>query len=158
MCIPNHPSFFLTSSERETPFNLQHSPSPSALSYFLPDSSQSPASSVSSDNLAVSSDTPPPFYPGEPSLVYPNFNDSEEKINSRHAKSPRVNIAHPYARLYAKKEGTKRRKIWNHALEKSLFSPHELLVFMPLCYVKYQLHIPARPWEPPTVVRYILPV
>ncbi|KAF9456196.1 hypothetical protein BDZ94DRAFT_1229975 [Collybia nuda] len=38
---------------------------------------------------------------------------------------PRVDIAHPYARLYAKKE-EKRRKIWNHALEKSLFSPYEL--------------------------------
>ncbi|KDQ63680.1 hypothetical protein JAAARDRAFT_105123, partial [Jaapia argillacea MUCL 33604] len=39
---------------------------------------------------------------------------------------PRVNIAHPYARLNAKKEGTKRRRIWNHALEKTLFSAHEL--------------------------------
>ncbi|KAI0257551.1 hypothetical protein BJV78DRAFT_44541 [Lactifluus subvellereus] len=37
-------------------------------------------------------------------------------------------IAHPYARLYAKKNatGTKRRKIWNHALEKSVFSAHEI--------------------------------
>ncbi|EGN99388.1 hypothetical protein SERLA73DRAFT_18705, partial [Serpula lacrymans var. lacrymans S7.3] len=33
---------------------------------------------------------------------------------------------HPYARLYARKDVTKRRKIWNHVLEKSLFSPHEL--------------------------------
>lgn len=38
----------------------------------------------------------------------------------------RLNIAHPYARLYAKKEGGKRRKIWNHTLEKSLFNPFEL--------------------------------
>ncbi|KAF8560415.1 hypothetical protein BDR04DRAFT_994622, partial [Suillus decipiens] len=33
---------------------------------------------------------------------------------------------HPYARLYAKKDGSKRRKIWNHVLEKQLFSPQEL--------------------------------
>ncbi|TFK57220.1 hypothetical protein OE88DRAFT_111614 [Heliocybe sulcata] len=38
----------------------------------------------------------------------------------------RVTIPHPYARLYAKKDGAKRRRIWNHALEKSLFSAHEL--------------------------------
>ncbi|ETW87276.1 hypothetical protein HETIRDRAFT_247266, partial [Heterobasidion irregulare TC 32-1] len=38
-----------------------------------------------------------------------------------------VDIAHPYARLFAaKKDGTKRRKIWNHALEKSVFSPQEI--------------------------------
>ena len=42
------------------------------------------------------------------------------------ARATRITIAHPYARLYAKKDGSKRRKIWNHALEKSLFSPHEL--------------------------------
>lgn len=35
-------------------------------------------------------------------------------------------IAHPYARLYAKKEEGKRRKIWNHALEKNLFNAYEL--------------------------------
>jgi len=37
-------------------------------------------------------------------------------------------IAHPYARLYAKKNatGAKRRKIWNHALEKSVFNAHEI--------------------------------
>ncbi|KAM6498171.1 hypothetical protein JOM56_006119, partial [Amanita muscaria] len=38
----------------------------------------------------------------------------------------RVNIQHPYARLFAKKDEVKRRKIWNHALEKSLFTPYEL--------------------------------
>lgn len=38
----------------------------------------------------------------------------------------RITIAHPYARLYAKKDNTKRRKIWNHVLEKQLFSPQEL--------------------------------
>ncbi|KIM85263.1 hypothetical protein PILCRDRAFT_25164, partial [Piloderma croceum F 1598] len=39
----------------------------------------------------------------------------------------RQGVAHPYARLYAKKDSAKRhRKIWNHALEKSLFNSHEL--------------------------------
>ena len=40
----------------------------------------------------------------------------------------RIKIAHPYARLFAKTGEVKRRKIWNHALEKSLFSPYELYV------------------------------
>ncbi|OJA21173.1 hypothetical protein AZE42_04553 [Rhizopogon vesiculosus] len=38
----------------------------------------------------------------------------------------RITIAHPYARLYAKKDASKRRKIWNHVLEKQIFSPQEL--------------------------------
>ncbi|EKM61184.1 uncharacterized protein PHACADRAFT_57340, partial [Phanerochaete carnosa HHB-10118-sp] len=36
---------------------------------------------------------------------------------------------HPYARIYAKKAEAptvKRRKMWNHALEKSLFTPEEI--------------------------------
>ncbi|KAG2149936.1 hypothetical protein BD769DRAFT_1770809 [Suillus cothurnatus] len=41
-------------------------------------------------------------------------------------RASRFTIAHPYARLYAKKDGSKRRKIWNHVLEKQLFSPQEL--------------------------------
>ncbi|KAF8640923.1 hypothetical protein AX17_000571 [Amanita inopinata Kibby_2008] len=40
--------------------------------------------------------------------------------------STRTSIAHPYARLFAKKDEVKRRKIWNHALEKSLFTPYQL--------------------------------
>lgn len=38
----------------------------------------------------------------------------------------RISIPHPYARLHAKKDSSKRRKIWNHVLEKQLFSPQEL--------------------------------
>lgn len=40
----------------------------------------------------------------------------------------RLTIPHPYARLYAKKDSSKRRKIWNHVLEKQLFTPQELFV------------------------------
>lgn len=36
-----------------------------------------------------------------------------------------VSVPHPYARIYAKKDA-KRRRIWNHALEKSVFSPLQL--------------------------------
>ncbi|KAL0072030.1 hypothetical protein AAF712_000953 [Marasmius tenuissimus] len=39
----------------------------------------------------------------------------------------RTSVSHPYARLLAKKDSdAKRRKIWNHALEKHIFSPYEL--------------------------------
>lgn len=39
------------------------------------------------------------------------------------------NIAHPYARIYAKKDNQKRaRKIWAHALEKDIFTTDELYV------------------------------
>lgn len=48
--------------------------------------------------------------------------------------TPRVKIAHPYARLFAKTGEVKRRKIWNHALEKSLFSPYELYVAFSTIY------------------------
>ncbi|KAF9531996.1 hypothetical protein CPB83DRAFT_881131 [Crepidotus variabilis] len=41
-----------------------------------------------------------------------------------HPRQP--HIPHPYARLFAKKDEVKRRKIWNHVHEKSIFSPFEL--------------------------------
>ncbi|KAF4606743.1 hypothetical protein EYR38_000797 [Pleurotus pulmonarius] len=40
-------------------------------------------------------------------------------------KKASVSVPHPYARIYAKKDA-KRRRIWNHALEKSVFSPLQL--------------------------------
>ncbi|TCD60676.1 hypothetical protein EIP91_009710 [Steccherinum ochraceum] len=47
------------------------------------------------------------------------------------AAGGRVTVSHPYARLHAmnSQEGggmAKRRRMWNHALEKSVFTPHEL--------------------------------
>ncbi len=48
--------------------------------------------------------------------------------------TPRVKITHPYARLYAKNSkeagAAKRRRMWNHALEKSFFTPQELYVWL----------------------------
>lgn len=70
----------------------------------------------------------------------------------------RTTIPHPYARLYAKKDGAKRRRIWNHALEKSLFSAHELYVFLIPVSVSPVPDRPeiVRPWAPPTDARFTL--
>ncbi|KZT05932.1 uncharacterized protein LAESUDRAFT_759823 [Laetiporus sulphureus 93-53] len=38
----------------------------------------------------------------------------------------RLDLAHPYARLPTNKDGTKRRRMWNHLLEKSIFTPQEI--------------------------------
>lgn len=56
----------------------------------------------------------------------PSPSDSSDYTTPRPAS--RFTVAHPYARLYAKKEEVKRRKIWNHTLEKALFTPYELSV------------------------------
>jgi len=61
--------------------------------------------------------------------MFQQYSDPVPLPKSRppNAKATRqVQISHPYARLFAKKDEVKRRKIWNHALEKSLFSPFEL--------------------------------
>lgn len=50
-----------------------------------------------------------------------------DALSSRKAAATaRFQIAHPYSRLQAKKGEVKRRKIWNHALEKHIFSPYEM--------------------------------
>ncbi|KAF8446004.1 hypothetical protein L210DRAFT_3392476 [Boletus edulis BED1] len=94
---------------------------------------------------------PPSYYNTPPSYYPPRTNDDQKSsaiaafpdngISFPPAANPtsvqhpardscrsasRITIAHPYARLYAKKDGSKRRKIWNHVLEKQLFSPQEL--------------------------------
>lgn len=93
------------------------------------------------DTFGYPLDIPDPSYQSAPpsrvpSISSSNFPESGVDISlSTHPKlSPRdssrsaarITIAHPYARLYAKKDNTKRRKIWNHVLEKQLFSPQEL--------------------------------
>ena len=68
-------------------------------------------------------------------------------------------IAHPYARLYAKKNatGAKRRKIWNHALEKSVFNAHEMYVDIVNFYVVLLTNSLAteQRWGLPTVGLFI---
>ncbi len=70
------------------------------------------------------------FGPPAPSLLPPP--DVQPRFSGISPPSPssQIVIAHPYARLYAKKNatGAKRRKIWNHALEKSVFTAHEMWV------------------------------
>ena len=63
----------------------------------------------------------------------PVLQPSESRPKVRPTKIPsgaaqRTQIAHPYARLLAKKDEVKRRKIWNHALEKTIFDPMQLYV------------------------------
>lgn len=73
-------------------------------------------------------------YPQPPSYRFPESNhttaDNSCTDTSRNPKvQSHTNIAHPYARLYAKNDSKKRhRKIWNHTLEKALFNSHELYV------------------------------
>jgi hypothetical protein len=97
--------------------------------------SPSPTTSDFSD-VSISLTTSQPlesFGPPAPSLLPPpdvqaQFSGISSPSSSR--LSSQFMIAHPYARLYAKKNatGAKRRKIWNHALEKSVFSAHEMFV------------------------------
>ncbi|KAG1757501.1 hypothetical protein EDB19DRAFT_1623115 [Suillus lakei] len=96
-------------------YSTQHAPSSYAFpqqkdessSFIKSRLSESPVSTTFTDQ---SSDTS--------SVEHPSRDNSH--------RASRFTIAHPYARLYAKKDGSKRRKIWNHVLEKQLFSPQEL--------------------------------
>jgi hypothetical protein len=59
-----------------------------------------------------------------PAIATPRL--SKPRSSKSAASSKQIQIAHPYARLLAKKDEVKRRKIWNHALEKFIFSAYEL--------------------------------
>lgn len=77
-------------------------------------------------------------YPQPPTYRFPDCEhtsmpreDYKFPVDNSHTPkaSERPSIAHPYARLYAKQEPKKRpRKIWNHKLEKRVFTEHELWV------------------------------
>ncbi|KIJ21688.1 hypothetical protein PAXINDRAFT_95211 [Paxillus involutus ATCC 200175] len=72
--------------------------------------------------------TPPAIssFPDDGITFSPSPRSVEHPARDTDRTAGRITIAHPYARLYAKKDGSKRRKIWNHVLEKQLFSPQEL--------------------------------
>ncbi|KAG6911914.1 hypothetical protein DXG01_000161 [Tephrocybe rancida] len=93
-------------------------------------SSPSASSHSSTDSTTYLAYNPCPAYTTEPYALepppYSTIPDAHSEKLPRPRGSTRLGIAHPYARLYAKKEEVKRRKIWNHALEKSLFSPYEI--------------------------------
>ncbi len=105
-------------------------------------SPSSTTSDISEGSVSLVPTTPSvePFGPPAPSLlpqpdVQSQFSGVPTSCSSR---SPsQIVIAHPYARLYAKKNatGAKRRKIWNHALEKSVFNAHEMYVDITNFYV-----------------------
>ena len=84
----------------------------------------------SSTSTASSASSPSPFdylFQQPHQIVQPPYL-LDPLPKSRPQKNRQVQISHPYARLFAKKDEVKRRKIWNHALEKSLFNPFELQV------------------------------
>ncbi|KAH0590654.1 hypothetical protein J132_09871 [Termitomyces sp. J132] len=87
-----------------------------------------PSSPSDDSNSSIDLSTNPcPAYSAEPYAEPPPYQDAPSSERPRRASTAaRLAIAHPYARLYAKKEEVKRRKIWNHALEKSLFTPYEI--------------------------------
>ncbi|KAF4623472.1 hypothetical protein D9613_001872 [Agrocybe pediades] len=63
----------------------------------------------------------------QPSDIDPTLSRRPKHRPARQVASlKQIQITHPYARLFAKKDEVKRRKIWNHALEKLIFSPYEL--------------------------------
>jgi len=116
-------SHFQTSSAFLVPF---HSSSSQSL--------ESDASSVQDDHLEATPEAdyrfPPPSYQAGPSSARPRVRSSAAPPDSP-GGSPSIgrshaDIAHPYARLYTRREGTKRRKMWNHALEKAIFTPQEI--------------------------------
>ncbi|TFK30510.1 hypothetical protein FA15DRAFT_712532 [Coprinopsis marcescibilis] len=85
-----------------------------SLNYSYPNYNQVDSPAPSSTSSASDSST---------SYAIPS--DNLRSCTEKHQKS-RTHIAHPYARLVAKKDEVKRRKIWNHALEKYIFSPYEI--------------------------------
>lgn len=105
----------------------QHLSSPSDSSTYSSPADLTSANSVHSSDYGVvipqhNSSLPPPYIPTD------RFVRSDNKERHHGPSTSRLKIAHPYARLFAKTGEVKRRKIWNHALEKSLFSPYELYV------------------------------
>jgi hypothetical protein len=127
------------SLQMQRSLQAQSHPFESAL---LQQTSPSPTTSdISEGSVSVAPSAPvESFGPPAPSLlpapdVQSHFSGVRTSCSSR---SPsQIVIAHPYARLYAKKNatGAKRRKIWNHALEKSVFSAHEMYVDITNSYV-----------------------
>ncbi|KAF8168031.1 hypothetical protein B0H34DRAFT_792687 [Crassisporium funariophilum] len=108
--IPSQSSsnFHYTSSSSPFDFNLQTQP---PFPQQDPSYSHPPPASYPYPNNYVEDQAPRPLKP---------------RVTKNVAHPRQIQIAHPYARLFAKKDEVKRRKIWNHALEKSLFDAYEL--------------------------------
>ncbi|KAJ4000998.1 hypothetical protein F5050DRAFT_191260 [Lentinula boryana] len=109
---------------------MSNTPIPSSCSQVKSEVSQIYLCDASSQRVAslVASANPPPlsYDVGRSVQPDPGPRGGSSSSSSASTSSSRSSFTHPYARLYAKKEEGKRRKIWNHALEKSLFNPFEL--------------------------------
>lgn len=90
--------------------------------------------------------SPPPYSSPYSTFPLPTLGNPGPRLDSKSQSRPaeksatakKIQIAHPYARIFAKKDEIKRRKIWNHALEKSIFTPYELWVYLIndwLCFI-----------------------
>lgn len=82
------------------------------------------ASSSDADTAKAHSEEERPSQTG-PSRVH-SKSDSMSTGPSSPLDTAPYDPSHPYARIYTRKEGAKRRKMWNHAHEKSLFTPQEM--------------------------------
>ncbi|KII93227.1 hypothetical protein PLICRDRAFT_49298 [Plicaturopsis crispa FD-325 SS-3] len=123
-----------------SPSDASYSPnSPSgppfpAQSHSLPPYQLSSTTSSTAHSFPGTADAPADVYPPSyspqppPYTLHPRNSSTGSGGEFPGTARPfaRSTIAHPYARLANKKDAGKRRKIWNHALEKSLFTPHEL--------------------------------
>ncbi|PPQ71338.1 hypothetical protein CVT24_012079 [Panaeolus cyanescens] len=79
----------------------------------------------------MTSYVPQQYIPENPQKIPPSPSESSSpapRLSRPRLHSPSTKQSHlhnPYARL-AKKEEVKRRRIWNHAFEKAIFTPYEL--------------------------------
>lgn len=90
-------------------------------------SNTSQMTSTPSPQLSDHGASPNPSYRFPNDIPYADLTKAACTPVARTTGVSQRTIAHPYARLYAKKDSAKRhRKIWNHALEKLLFNSHEL--------------------------------
>lgn len=104
--------------------------------------------------------TPPAIssFPDDGITFSPSPRSVEHPARDTDRTAGRITIAHPYARLYAKKDGSKRRKIWNHVLEKQLFSPQELFaLYNPPSLLNFIPFPSDPPWVHLTDAPYISP-
>jgi len=119
---PLHPTYYYN-----TPYpyfsqvSMLQQPSASSPANTSTQYSATPSPPQSFDHNHQAYQTPMPTYPAIPT---PRL--SKTRPSKTAAPSKQIQIAHPYARLLAKKDEVKRRKIWNHALEKFIFSAYEL--------------------------------
>lgn len=124
-----------------TPTSSQESQAPTPLPYPLTRRISLPDTSSPISPAAVGCLPDPKYRFPPPSAVASTIGPTRTVSRTVHssagpaatiAAGGRVTISHPYARLHARNSqdsgNSKRRRMWNHALEKSVFTPSELYV------------------------------